>query len=169
MTLDMSRNFDSARVAEQQGQYLKALEAYERILDYDPSNESAEKGKLRVARNLDLTQQLNLAIDLFKAGKYELARQRFSAVLTIDPVQPVALEYLKRIEQALAKPPTLEDIQKDKAIWQLYLDGLRHMRDKDYEKAIEAWEKVLQAYPNNSNTLNNIEQARLRMQSEQSE
>ena len=40
------------------------------------------------------------------------------------------------------------------------------MRDRDYQKAIDAWQKVLEAYPNNTSTLNNIEQARLRLQSE---
>ena len=40
------------------------------------------------------------------------------------------------------------------------------MRNQEYEEAIKAWEKVLQAYPGNENTLNNIEQARLRLLSE---
>jgi cytochrome c-type biogenesis protein CcmH/NrfG len=43
------------------------------------------------------------------------------------------------------------------------------MRNKDYQKAIDAWEQVLEVYPNNANTLNNLEQARLRLQSEQSD
>lgn len=167
MTSEIGLNLEIAQGAEREGQYLKAVEAYERILDFDPSNEKVQKAKQQVAEHLDLAQQLNLGLELFKTGKYAEARQRFGAVLAIDPAEPVASEYVKRIDQALAKPPTLEDIQKDKVIWQLYLDGLRHMRNKEYEKAIEAWEKVLQAYPNNSNTLNNIEQARLRLNSEE--
>ena len=43
------------------------------------------------------------------------------------------------------------------------------MRNKEYEKAIEAWEKVLQFYPNNSSTLDNLEQARLRLKSQESQ
>jgi hypothetical protein len=166
VTSEISLNFEKARAAEREGQYVKALEAYDRILYLDPLNEMARTAKQRIAKDLDVTQQLNASILLFKAGRYVEARQRFSAVLAIDPSQPVALEYVKRIDQALAKPPTLEDLQKDKVIWQLYLDGLRYMRNEEYEKAIEVWEKVLQAYPNNSNTLENIEQARLRLQSE---
>ncbi|MFQ6008135.1 MAG: PorV/PorQ family protein [Candidatus Zixiibacteriota bacterium] len=166
MSSDINLNLEIAVVAEREGQFLKALEAYERILGYDPTNQKAQEGKTRVAKKLDLMQQLNRGLELFKSGKYAQARYLFRAVLAIDPVQPVAAEYIKKIDQALAKPPTLEDIQKDKVFWQLYLDGLRYMRNKEYQKAIEAWEKVLQAYPNNSNTLDNIEQARLRLQSE---
>jgi len=164
---EISLNLEIAQAAEQEGRYVEALGAYEHILDLDPSNEEVQKAKQRAAKHLDLAQQLNLGMELFKAGKYTEARQRLRAVLAIDPSEPVALEYVKRINQALAKPPTLDDIQKDKAIWQLYLDGLRLMRNKEYQKAIEVWEKVLQAYPNNRNTLNNIEQARLRLKSEE--
>ena len=49
------------------------------------------------------------------------------------------------------------------------LDGLRYMRNKEYQKAIDAWQKVLEKYPNNSNTLNNIEQARLRLGAQEPE
>ncbi len=169
ITSEVALNFEMARTAERNGQYLTAIEAYVRILGLDPSNLQAQRAKRRAAQNLDLTQQLNQGIRLFKAGEYTQSRHLFRAVLAIDPSEPVALEYLKRIDQSLAQPPTLEDIQKDKVIWQLYLDGLRHMRNKEYEKAIEAWEKVLQVYPNNSSTLDNLEQARLRLKSQESQ
>ena len=43
------------------------------------------------------------------------------------------------------------------------------MRNKEYQKAVDAWNKVLKVYPNNINTLNNLEQAMLRLESEKSE
>jgi cytochrome c-type biogenesis protein CcmH/NrfG len=43
------------------------------------------------------------------------------------------------------------------------------MRNKEYQQAIDAWQKVLEKYPNNTNTLNNIEQARLRMGAEETD
>ncbi|HPC12149.1 MAG TPA: hypothetical protein PK112_08635, partial [candidate division Zixibacteria bacterium] len=54
---------------------------------------------------------------------------------------------------------------KDPEAWQLYLEGLRFMRNQEYQKAIDAWEKVLERYPGNEATLDNIEQARLRLKS----
>ena len=41
--------------------------------------------------------------------------------------------------------------------------------EAEYQKAIDAWQKVLDKYPNNSNTLNNIEQARLRLGAQEPE
>ena len=40
------------------------------------------------------------------------------------------------------------------------------MRDQQFQKAIDVWQKVLETYPNQLNTLNNIEQARLRLKAE---
>ncbi len=169
ITSEIAVNREVARVAEQEGDYLTAIEAYTRILELDPGNVEIQKAKKAAAQHIDLTRQLKRGIQSFKQGRYGDARQRFGAVLAIDPTEPVALEYIRKIDKALAKPPTLEDIQKDKVIWQLYLDGLRYMRNKEYQKAIEAWEEVLQAYPNNSKTLDNLEQARLRLKSQESE
>ena len=90
---------------------------------------------------------------------------------TVNPSEPLALEYLRRIEDSHTSMPaaTLEDLQRDRVNWELYLEGLRHMRNKEYRQAIEVWERVLQAYPNNPATLDNIEQARLRLQTEDSD
>jgi cytochrome c-type biogenesis protein CcmH/NrfG len=116
---------------------------------------------------MDLPEKIRLGIGQFEKGNFDEARARFQAVLKVNPQEPVALDYLKRISEAQTKVSTLEDLQKDKDVWALYLDGLRYMRNKEYEKAIEVWSQVLQAYPNNPNTLNNIEQARLRLKTEQ--
>ncbi|HWR83881.1 MAG TPA: PorV/PorQ family protein, partial [Candidatus Deferrimicrobium sp.] len=166
---DNAYDLATARSSEQQGQYLAALEAYLRVLARDSSHAEALDGKTRLSRHLDLAQQLGEGIRLFKQGRYVAAREQFSGVLAIDPSEPVANDYAARIDLALAQPPTLEDIQKDEAVWQMYLEGLRAMRELQYEKAIELWEKVLQEYPNNSNTLDNLEQARLRLKSKQPE
>jgi cytochrome c-type biogenesis protein CcmH/NrfG len=43
------------------------------------------------------------------------------------------------------------------------------MRNRDYRLAITAWEKVLKVYPDNQSTLDNIEQARLRLSAEETD
>ena len=42
------------------------------------------------------------------------------------------------------------------------------MRDKEYQDAINVWEEVLKKYPLNKETRDNIEQARLRLNAEES-
>ncbi|MBN1213256.1 MAG: PorV/PorQ family protein [candidate division Zixibacteria bacterium] len=162
-------NWTTARQAQAEGRLVQAIEAYNRILDLEPDNVEARQARERALTSLNLSEQLNLGISLFKQGKYDAARSRFETVLKIDSHEPVALEYMEKIKEAHTKPSTLEDLQKDKNIWNLYLEGIRHMRNKDYRKAIDAWEKVLEVYPGNVNTLHNIEQARLRLESEKTE
>jgi len=169
ITADIALEFQNARDAEQQKNPVAALESYNRILELDPDNEQAASARQKLAASLDIAQQLNKGIELYNAGLYDRARLTFSAVLISDQQNPVAIEYLRRIDATEERPATLEDIHRDRVIWQHYLNGLRYMRNKEYQKAIDAWNKVLEAYPNNVNTLNNIEQARLRLEAEESD
>jgi len=165
---DIAANLKVAGKAENEKEYFRAIEAYTRILELDPSNAEIHAAKGRLGAKLDLAHQLNLGIEMYKVGQYEEAMKRFQAVLDVDPDDPVALEYMEKLTPAADEVSTLEDLQKNKTIWQFYLDGLRFMRNKEYEKAIEAWQKVLKAYPDNLDTRNNLEQARLRLKSEES-
>jgi tetratricopeptide (TPR) repeat protein len=166
---EIEKNWAQARQAQKDGQLVKAIEAYNRILDLEPDNAEALQARESTLTSLDLSQQLNLGISLFQQGQYDEALSRFQAVLNIDAKNSVALEYMDKIKEAHTKPSTLEDLQKDKNIWNLYLEGIRYMRNKEYQKAIDAWQKVLKVYPGNVNTLHNIEQARLRLESEKTD
>ncbi|UCE25649.1 MAG: PorV/PorQ family protein [Candidatus Zixiibacteriota bacterium] len=169
ITEDIAEQFDKAEQAERDANPVLALEAYHRILELDPQNERASAAHQRLAASLDVAQQLNKGIDHYNAGEYEEAEAAFSAVILSDRENPVAIEYLKKIDSMEERPTTLEDLQRNKEVWQHYLDGLRYMRNKEYQKAIDSWNRVLEVFPNNVNTLNNIEQARLRLQSEESQ
>jgi len=158
---------ENAKKAEDKGDYLHALESYNRVLELDPNNQTAKVNQKKMTSHLDVAQQLNKGIELFNNGEYNKAKISFNAVLSIEKANKVALEYLKKINRVESKPMTLDELQNDKVVWQYYLDGLRYMRNKEYKKAIDSWEKVLKVYPNNINTLDNIEQARLRLKAEQ--
>ena len=164
---EIATSLQTAHDAEQSGRTLEAIEAYNRILDLDPSNQAIKQARAQAVARLDIAKQLNLGIDLYQKGRLDEARDQFDAVLRVNPKEPVALEYLQKLGTKEVTAATLDDLQKDKDVWPLYLEGLRHMRNKEYQQAIGAWQKVLQAYPNQSNTLDNIKQAQLRMKSEQ--
>jgi len=162
---ELATSLEQARQAAEAGQLSEAVEAYNRVLELDPENQVAKQAKQQMLAALDLPQRVHLAVELFDRGELTEAAARFRSILEVDPNEPVAQDYLRRIQERTAVRPaaTLEDLQRDREIWELYLDGLRFMRNKEYQKAIEAWERVLKAYPNNANTLDNIEQARLRL------
>lgn len=156
-----------AREAELTGHPLEAIEAYNRVAELDTANVSVREARRKAVATLDLAQQRSLGVTYFQQGRMAEARQQFEAVLRAQPGDAVALDYLARMEQRPSPTATtLEDLQNDRAVWPLYLDGLRYMRNKEYQKAIESWEQVLRVYPNSSNTIENIKQARLRMTSE---
>ena len=162
---ELATSLDRAQQAAQARRWSEAVEAFNRVLELDPENQPAQEAKVQMLAALDLPQRIRLAVELFDRGELAEAAARFRAILDVNPNEPVAQDYLRRIQERRAVRPvaTLEDLQRDREFWELYLEGLRFMRNKEYQKAIEAWEKVLQAYPNNANTLDNIEQARLRL------
>jgi tetratricopeptide (TPR) repeat protein len=162
---ELAVDLDKAQRAAAESQWFEAVEAYNRVLEIDPENATALQAKRQILAAMDLPEKIRLGIELYEKGQLIEARSRFAAILVVNPNEPVALDYLNRIRERLASRPaaTLEDLQKDRVYWELYLEGLRHMRNKEYQRAIDVWEKVLEAYPNNTNTLNNIEQARLRL------
>ena len=167
-TYEIEEKFTEARSAELDKRLVDAIEAYNRVLEIDPDNAGARQSRQRVMTTMGLPEKIRLGIELYEQGKFSEARKQFREILEVNPNEAVAKEYLNRIDQPPTKVSSLEDLQRDPAIWALYLEGLRHMRNKDYQKAIDAWTEVLKAYPNNPNTLNNIEQARLRLGSEKS-
>jgi len=169
MSDEVATNFENARQAWEAGRLVEAIEAYNRILEIDPGNEGAGQSKQQVLATMGLPEKIRLGIEMFEKGRYEAAKTRFRAILDVNPNEATALDYLNRIREAQTRTATLEDIQKDADIWSQYLDGLRFMRNKEYQRAIDAWQKVLEKYPNNPNTLNNIEQARLRMGAQDSD
>jgi len=169
---DLYESFDMARVAADSGKWVEAMEAYNRVLEIDPENHAARIAKQQLLMRMDLPERIRFAIRIFEQGALDEARSRFEAILEVNPNEPLALEYMRRINTPQAEVPdqppvsSLEDLQADPVHWELYLEGLRRMRNKEYRQAIEVWERVLEAYPGDASTLENIRQARLRLGAE---
>ena len=172
---DIKKYIQTATLAEHKFDYPAALDSYYRVLELNPFNKAAIDYRRKLFKKLSRNEQLNLAIKSFQQGNRTRARTLFEGAVAIEPDNQLALGYLRRLDRSSSKasapiktePATLETLQADKDIWPLYLEGLKHMRDKKYTEAIDAWEKVLDAYPDNLNTINNINQASLRLKAEE--
>ena len=171
---DIKKYIQSATLAEHKFDYAAALDSYYKVLELNPFNKAAIDYRRKLFKKLSRNEQLNLAIKSFQQGKKSRAKTLFEGAVAIEPDNQLALGYLRRLDrsssqvraQVNTEPVTLETLQADKVIWPLYLEGLKHMRDKKYGAAIAAWQKVLKVYPDNPNTLNNIDQASLRLKAE---
>ncbi|MCH8026872.1 MAG: tetratricopeptide repeat protein [candidate division Zixibacteria bacterium] len=172
---DIKKYIQTATLAEHKFDYAAALDSYYRVLELNPFNKAAIDYRRKLFKKLSRNEQLNLAIRNYQQGKTDQAKTLFEGVVAIEPDNQVALGYLGRLDRSSSKASpqiktesaTLETLQADKKIWPLYLEGLKLMRDKKYSEAIDVWEKVLKAYPDNLNTINNINQASLRLQAEE--
>jgi tetratricopeptide (TPR) repeat protein len=156
-------NLAKAESAMARADYITAYDGYNTVLQFEPNNATARDGSMRAEKSLNMVQHLSLGLDYFNQEKYMSAQREFKTVLQLDPSNRVASEYLGRIDERVKESTTLEDLQKDDHIWQLYLSGLEAFRQGNYQNAIDLWEQVLEVYPHNKNTLENIAQARLRL------
>jgi tetratricopeptide (TPR) repeat protein len=162
---EIRRLTDNAIRAEKEARYVDAITYYNRILEYQPDNVAIKQMVSKAGAELNNYQLLSKGMELFSMGNLSDAKRRFEEVQRTDPNNVVALEYINRISILMKEATELEDLQKDDKVWKIYLDALEYFRNGDYENAIRLWEEVLRYYPGNKNTINNIEQARLRLQS----
>ena len=167
--IDIKKYIQTATLAEHNFDYASALDSYYKVLELNPFNKVAIDYRRTLFKKLNLAKKLQLGISSYKRGNKRRARELLEDVLLLEPGNEAAIDYLAQIGKTKAKAElsTLETLQADKEIWPLYLEGLNFMREKKYSEAIDAWQKVLKAYPDNLNTINNINQASLRLKAEE--
>jgi len=152
-----------AKSLHRSGNLQQAILIWSQILELDSINLSARQGLKQADREVKLNTHIKSGIEFFNSGNYSTAQQEFYSALSFSPHDPVASDYLTKVRAKLEKTTALEDLKKDPQIWQLYQSGLEKYQKEDYQGAIDAWQEVLKVYPNNKNTLRNIEQAKLRL------
>lgn len=141
----------------------QAILTWTQVLQLDSTNQAAQEGLKKAGLQVKLNSYVRSGISYFNAGNYSASQREFVAALGISPNDPVAGDYLQKARAKMEKTTTLEDLKKDPQIWQVYQGGLEKYQKGDYQGAIQAWQEVLKAYPNNKNTLRNIDQAKLRL------
>ncbi len=135
---------------------------YAEILKYDPVNTAARRNLKAVSDQVGTLTLLRSGIEAYQVGDTVSARQFFERLLTVNPNDSAALGLLQLLKQQ-APTSALAELQKNEAIWRVYLEGIEKFREGDYEAAIKLWEQVLAEYPRNAETEKNIQQAKLRL------
>lgn len=149
-----------------QTNFIDAYSKYQEVLKYDENNLRAIDGARAAKLQIDIAQHLKMGMDYFEQERYVLSQRELNSVLQLDPRNETALEYIQRIDSALkeSSAPGEQELRQDSLMWNTYLDGVEAYRAGDFKKAIELWQEVLKKYPNNRMTLENIRQARLRLE-----
>jgi len=146
------------------GNYPEAILAWNQILNIDSTHQSAKSNISLASGKIKIASFLKQGIEYFNSGDYSMAEKQLNLALTIEPQDQTAQEYLQRVRARTAKRTTLEDLKKDTEIWKIYQEGLSQYQQGNYQEALDLWNEVLKVYPNNENTLRNIQQARARLQ-----
>ena len=146
------------------GNYAEAILAWNQIIELDSTHLAAKSNINLASAKIKLASYLKQGIEYFNAGDYSMAEKQLNLTLSIDPKDQTTQEYLQRVRARTAKKTTLEDLKKDSEIWKIYQEGLSQYQQGNYQEAIDLWNEVLKVYPNNENTLRNIQQARARLQ-----
>lgn len=174
---------EQARQAETDGRLAEAIRRYNTILEMSPDDETYRDLEDRIGTRINLPSLISNGVEKYYSGDLVGARDDFEAVLQYAPDNAVARDYLVRIEQVLQQQPTepttepavepssrirdrSEEIQNDDQAWSLYTQALEKYDQGNYREAIDLWRRVLNLYPNDEKTLENIRQAELRLESE---
>jgi len=157
---------DSAREAERKGDLTEAITAYNNILQYSPGDETVKRLVNRIGTAVNIAGLISAGVAHFQEAQYDEAEHDFEEVLRIDTGNPVAGEYINNIASMRRQYEDQKRLESDEEVWKIYLNALEYYRNDEFEKAIELWEEVLKHYPGNEKTLENIKQARLRLNSD---
>ncbi|MEO0191220.1 MAG: PorV/PorQ family protein [candidate division WOR-3 bacterium] len=149
-----------AEAARAKGDYAKAIDAYQKVFDYEPGNPDANKGLVETRELAAKAASEHLANGraLYKKGDLSGAEAEFRAALNLDPSLVDASSYLAEIA---AKRRSEAKVAPDpKTVEELYLKGVDAYVREDYKGAIYYWEKVLELDPNHAKAKANLAKAK---------
>lgn len=142
---------------ERQAQHRQALDRLNRALTLDPQNPLvlAKLSEIRSSMLKDVSTHLYKGIEYFDKRDYQVAENEFQIVLSLDPNNRDARDYLKRIKNL--KTTTRRDLFQ-KNIMAITAYGI-----DDLETAIRLWEEILSENPNFPDVKKNLERARAKL------
>jgi tetratricopeptide (TPR) repeat protein len=138
---------------------LKDAKKYLTAAQYiDPNNVLVKKALFMV--QIQKGKKLEEAIALFEKGNKSKAKETFQEVLSVEPNNSKANDYIKKMtgQQSQAKV----DADKAKA---LYYEGVSFYLQGKIREAIDKWKQCLAQDPNNFNAQNDIKKAEAKLQS----
>jgi tetratricopeptide (TPR) repeat protein len=152
----------AGKSSEQKGDLKKALLDYETASGIDPAN-SDVKGKLFGVRK-NLSNKINQLLDegsaLMDSGNKDQASKKFQQVLTLDPENVRANDYITQMTGQ-----TSEQKANSENVKALYYEGVNLYLDNKIPDAIDKWKQCLVLDPGNVNAQQNISKAQAKLES----
>ncbi len=152
MTERVSSGKQQLNSLESRGQWREALQLARQLQRLAPSDREIS-GKISNYESKIATllaEHQSHGIEYFNQGSYVNAQKSFNAMLSLDPGNATAKQYLDRIKTKL----------QGKDADALYMQGVQAYTENRYEEAIRYWEQVLSINPNYENVARNIQRAK---------
>lgn len=153
-------NFRKGVELHSKEKYREAIKYLEMAAEADPKDQSIKKMLYKAKTQLreNVKAMLARGDELKIAGRIGEAKEKYNAVLKLDPSNARAIESLtnmtgKEIRVTVSK----EEIKK------LYYDGVSLYLDGQNKRAIEVWQKILVLDPNNQEAKSSILKAEMEL------
>lgn len=154
--------YAAGKSSEQKGDLKKALLDYETASGIDPSNGDVKDRLFGVRKNLSnkISQLLDEGSVLMDSGNKDQASQKFQQVLTLDPENVRANDYITKMTGQ-----TSEQKANSENVKTLYYEGVNLYLDNKIPDAIDKWKQCLVLDPGNVNAQQNISKAQAKLES----
>lgn len=147
------------------GDLIAASDKIDMILEKDPENRLFIdlKDAIEEAKVQRIDSLLGVSDHLEKEGEVDAALDNLRQILELDPDNEPAREAARRIHRLSSGDGLSPEFRQDDEYYKYFLQGMEYYRDGNYADAIATWERVLEKYPKHQPTLENIRQARMRL------
>jgi tetratricopeptide (TPR) repeat protein len=154
--------YTAGKSSEQKGDLKKALMDYETASGIDPNNGDVKQKLFGVRKNLSnrINQLLDEGSALMDSGNKDQASKKFQQVLTLDPENVKANDYITKMTGQ-----TSEQKANSENVKALYYAGVNLYLDNDITDAIDKWKQCLALDPGNVNAQQNISKAEAKLES----
>ena len=134
-------------------EWLRAVTAFERVLEIDPNNKIASRKRNEALSLTGLKGLLEQGEAYYNRGQFVSAMEMFDRVLARDPDNAQAKKYLDQAQRQL-----------NIRVEQYFNRGLSYYANEDYDNAMREWDNALALNPSHAQTREYREQARLKME-----
>ncbi len=142
-----------AMTLTEKGDYAAAVPLWEKVLDWEPENKDVQH-RLELAKQAVMRKQnsesLKLANDYYQDQRYIDVMVECRAVLDRDPENQFAKQLYGRAEkraQRLGQDASMTNVNQIRNIREAYQKGLQAYTQRDWAKAINYWETVIENTP----------------------
>ncbi len=134
-------------------EWLRAVTAFERVLEIDPSNKLASRKRNEALSLTGLKGLLEQGEAYYNRGQFVSAMEMFDRVLAQDPDNAQAKKYLDQAQRQL-----------NLRVEQYFNRGLSYYANEDYDNAMREWDNALALNPSHAQAREYRKQARLKLE-----